>query len=74
MTNELKLYRAVTSCRHLLRQGRAAASAARIAANEHGLDTIEETKIRLFAMAAEVALEQWRDSNPQATTTRKDKS
>jgi len=62
--NELQMYLAVSTCRNLLRQGRPAATAARIAANEHDLGSDAETKIRLFAMAAEVALQQWRDSNP----------
>ena len=71
---ELSLYHAVASCRQLLRQGRPAATAARIAANEHGLGTDAETKIRLFATAAEVALAEWRRANPQPTTTGKEES
>lgn len=61
---ELSLYHAVTSCRQLLRQGREPAAAARIATSSHGLGSMEEPLIRRYATVAEVALQQWRDSNP----------
>jgi len=61
---ELSLYRAVTSCRQFLLQGRPAAAAARIAASAHGLGSADEPLIRRYAVVAEVALAQWRAANP----------
>jgi len=64
MIDELKLYRAVSSARVALCQGRSAAIAARLAASMHDLGTDAESTIRRYATVAELALQQWRDSNP----------
>ena len=64
MPNEIQLYNAVATARIMLRENREPAAAARIAASAHGLGSADESLIRRYATVAEIALQQWRDSNP----------
>ncbi|MFA6312641.1 MAG: hypothetical protein WCV99_12405 [Sterolibacterium sp.] len=77
MTDELKLYRAVSSARIMLRENREPAAAARLAAAAHHLGSMDESTIRRYAVVAELALQQWRAANPSkpaSTTTKDDES